>query len=47
MTLRLFIIRIFWAIARRIEIVASKIQDTALGWCEALEDEYCRLEDDE
>jgi hypothetical protein len=47
MTLRLFIIRILWAIARRIEIVASKIQDTALGWCEALEDEYCRLENDE
>jgi hypothetical protein len=47
MTLRLFIIRILWAIARRIEMTASKIQDTALGCCEALEDEYCRLGNDE
>jgi hypothetical protein len=47
MTVRLFIVRILWAIARRIEMTASKIQDTALGWCEALEDEYRRLEDDE
>jgi hypothetical protein len=46
MTFRLFIIRIVWAIARRIEMIASKIQDTALGWCIALEDEYERLEDE-
>jgi len=46
MTVRLIIVRILWAIARRIEMTASKIQDTALGWCNALEAEYERLEDE-
>jgi hypothetical protein len=46
MTFRLIIIGILWDIALRIEMTASKIQDTALGWCKALEEEYARLEDE-
>jgi hypothetical protein len=46
MTFRLIIIGILWDIALRIEMTASRIQDTALGWCKALEAEYARLEDE-